>query len=397
MHHVVDRRGADGGSRTKRIVIGVTIDDSLQFHNGLPAALVEDGWEVHIVSGNGRRMRALAELDGVETHPIEMRRGPSPIRDIGALIQWVHLLRRLRPDVTLIGTPKAALLGNLAGAICHVPRRIYNLLGLRVETASGPFRTVLLAMERITAKSATEVLAVSASVERLAVDLRLFRADKSIVLGRGSCNGVDLERFRELARLGSGCPVGAERLVEGLPVIGFVGRLTRDKGLPVLAEALRLLADRGRAVQLLVVGGVDDSSGQTALRTLSSTGQTVVTTGYQEDPDPYYALMDVFCLPSLREGLPNVVLESMASHTVVIASNATGNIDLVSDGQTGILVEKHSGEQLAQAIEHAIDDPAGSEAMAKRAYDFVAEELSRTSVQQRIRSYLKDRSAGVEH
>jgi len=239
-----------------------------------------------------------------------MERQPSVARDLIALIRWIRLIRSVAPDVTLIGTPKAALLGHFAGRICGVPRRIYSLFGLRVETATGVMNRLLITLERATIRNSTEVISVSHSVEKLAVEMGLMALSKSTVLGLGSCNGVDVRRHRALAADTERSAALRKSLgvVDGVPVIGFVGRLTRDKGLPELAKALRLLKERGVEAQLLAIGGVDDESGQTALHLLEATGQLIVSTGYIEDTAPYYALMDVFCLPSLREELPNVVL-----------------------------------------------------------------------------------------
>jgi glycosyltransferase involved in cell wall biosynthesis len=380
----------------RRILIGVTIDDSLQFHIGLPAALVKDGWDVHVVSGPGRRIDALVAVDGITTHVLPMHREPSLVHDVRALIRWITLIRRVRPDVTLIGTPKAALLGNIAGRLCRVPRRIYNLLGLRVETATGLLRRVLLAMERSTVRGSTEVLAVSKSVKHQAHALGLAPEEKVVVLGEGSCNGVDVDRYRTIAMdEAQRRDLQAEFSVDTtIPVIGFVGRLTRDKGLSELAGALRLLAEQDCEVQLLVVGGVDDESGLAALNQLKMTGQRIVATGYQPDPAPFYALMDVFCLPSLREGLPNVILEAMASGTLVVASDATGNIDLVQNGVTGLLVSRGSATELAVALQNGIRRDSDTELMASNALGRVASFYDTVDVQARIRSFLGEESVG---
>lgn len=98
----------------RRIIIGVTIDDSLQFHSGLPEALVRDGWDVHIVTTPGRRSEQLRNVHGVTVHELVMDREPCLRRDVHALLRWLVLMRRIAPDSTFIGTPKAALLGNLA-------------------------------------------------------------------------------------------------------------------------------------------------------------------------------------------------------------------------------------------------------------------------------------------
>lgn len=382
---------------SRRILIGVTIDDSLQFHTGLPEALVSDGWDVHVVSGPGRRLESLRSTRGVTVHPLVMKREPDAVRDLIALWRWIRLIHRIRPGVTLIGTPKAALLGTLAARACRVPFRVYELLGLRMETSQGSARALYRAMEWLTASSAHEVIAVSESLRQLAIELGITSKATSRVLGSGSCNGVDTERFREMAGdMGRTEILAAELALETrTPVVGFVGRLTRDKGLPELARAMEILSDLGVSVQLLIVGTVDDESGTQALEQLKRTGQTIVVAGYQDDVAPFYALMDVFCLPSLREGMPNVILESMASRRIVVATNATGSRDLVEDGVSGLLVPLGSPVELANALRNAIVDRSASERMIESALEMVKSRFETRTVQQSIRTFLLEREFEV--
>lgn len=377
----------------KRILIGVTIDEQLQYRQALPQALVARGWEVHLVSEDGQRLRAFADQRGVFVHPMAMRRQPSPAHDLAALISWIRLIRRVRPDVTMIGTPKAALLGNLAAAICRVPRRIHDLLGLRAEIATGLGRSILLALERFTAARATEVLVVGESLRARVIELRIASATKSVVLGHGSADGVDIDRYNRLSadQRGIGTLRGQLDLDPLKPTIGFVGRLARDKGLPELADALKRLRDRGLEVEVLIVGRVDDRSGY--LEQLEASGQRIISAGYQFDPAPYYTVMDAFCLPSLREGLPNVVLEAMAAGAVVVASDATGNVDLVRPGSTGYLVPRRSAGELADALEAAVRDIERSERYSAAALAMVAEHFDSRDVRDRILRYLTSSTA----
>jgi len=374
---------------TRRILIGVTIDDSLQFHTGLPELLVQAGWEVHVVSGSGRRIEALRNIEGITAHVIEMAREPSPRRDLLALRQWFRVVRAVRPHVTFIGTPKAALLGNLAARVLRVKKRIYVLHGLRLETVKGPRRTILRAMEKLTVKTAHQVIAVSESLKSLAISEGIAPEAKVVVLGAGSCNGVDISGHERTLSSQEHSAFAASLGVDpSLPVVGFVGRLTRDKGLPELAEALSILNDRGCFVQLLIVGGVDDNSGKLALGALARTGQVVIPVGYREDPVPFYSLMDVLCLPSLREGLPGVILEAMASGVVVAATEATGIVDLVLPGHTGYLAARGSGASLAESLEAALSDGATTESFILNARELIAEKYDRSNVQEKLIDFI---------
>jgi glycosyltransferase involved in cell wall biosynthesis len=374
----------------KRILIGVTIDDSLQFHTGLPELLVANGWDVHIVTGPGRRIEALRSTFGITVHVIPMAREPKLFQDIVSLMRWVWVILLVRPDTTIIGTPKAALLGNFASRLMRVRRRIYVLHGLRLETAVGLQRHLLLFIERVTAQNVHEILAVSESLKELAIDLATVPKDKIVVLGRGSCNGIDVEKYRSATLSETQKRILAEEigLDQGIPTVGFVGRITRDKGLPELADALRILYSRGVPLQLLLVGSVDGDSGKEALDELMATKQAVVAAGYRSDPTPFYQLMDVFCLPSLREGLPGVILEAMASRTAVVGTDATGIVDVLNDGVTGRIVAKRSAPELALALHEMISNRSQRLIVVENAYNLVATEFDTKQVQGELMRFL---------
>src|SRR5690606_32449121 len=112
-------------------------------------------------------------------------------------------------------------------------------------------------------------------------------------------------------------------------------------GLSVLAAAGEMLQKRGIQHQLLFVGGIDESAGAA---TASFDG--AIQTGHVADPRDYYAVMDVLCLPTLREGFPNVVLEAAAMGLPVVTTDATGAVDSVRDGATGWLCKAGDPETL---------------------------------------------------
>lgn len=371
-------------TRTK-IVLGVTVDMSLMLMRGFPQHLADNGWEVHVVASPGPALEQLSGLSGITTHSIPMRRGPAPLADLRSLVAWVSLLRTIRPDVTSVGTPKAGLVGGLAAMLTRVPRRVYVLRGLRMETVTGVKCAILIAAERLAMLSAHRVLSVSPSLRDRAVELGLAKAAKLTVLGSGSSNGVDLGEFdrsgfsdAELRDLR-----GQLGIVDGVPVVGFVGRLTHDKGLDVLVQARKRLEDAGVDYQLLIVGGVDDAGSELTVRALRQSGRPAVETGRVSNPAKYYAIMDFLCLPTLREGFPNVVLEAGAAGRPTITTNATGSVDSVVDGTTGLVVQSGDAEELANAIARLVSDTATRSRMGGAAKDYVRANFSRQVVWER--------------
>ncbi len=139
-------------------------------------------------------------------------------------------------------------------------------------------------------------------------------------------------------------------------MIGFAGRVTADKGIVELLDAVAAVRARGTAVQLAVVGedeGISDLPARTR-RLLRE--PWVLLHGHVPDATEHIAAFDVLCLPSHREGLPTVVLEAMAAGVPVVASAATGVVDLVEHERTGLLVRWGDSDRLAAALERVLHD-----------------------------------------
>jgi glycosyltransferase involved in cell wall biosynthesis len=375
---------ASSSAPPKRIVVGVTSAESIVLMTGLPDRLKDEGWDVHVVSSPGSRLEALKRT-GVAVHALNMSRDPAPIRDLRALWEWLLLLRELRPDVVLIGTPKAGLLGMIASAAVKVPVRLYHLRGLRLETVQGWRRRLYTALERLSMRLATKTVAVSPSLRSLVIDLGLGPESGVVVLGEGSSNGVDVRRFHP------GAPepslADALHLEHGVPVVGFVGRITRDKGGRELAAASRELSARGVRHQLLIVGPVE---GDQAMRELDALADTIriISTGQVADTAPLFRLMTVFCLPTLREGFPNVVLEAAASGVCVVTTDATGAVDSIIDGVTGFMCRAGDAKTLADALERGLTDSVARERVASAGRARVEAAFTRDIVQNQLVSFV---------
>jgi glycosyltransferase involved in cell wall biosynthesis len=307
------------------------------------------------------------------TMAIPMRREIAPLRDMVSLWRLVRAIRRLKPDLTEFSTPKAGLLGNLAAKWCGVPARIYMLRGLRLETLTGFRRRILLAAERIAAACAHLVVCNSESLRAQAMALKIADKSKLHLIGSGSSNGVDVERFSP----------GPEDIRERLgiarhaPVIGFVGRLTRDKGVPELIEAFERVAAAVPLARLLLVGWFDESEDALSeeLRARIDHHPGIVRTGFVADTAPYYRAMDMMVLPTWREGFPNVVLEAAATGIPVITTFSTGSRDAVLPEVTGVLIPAGYPEAIAEAVLRLIRHSGERHRMGRAARAWVIDEF----------------------
>jgi len=182
-------------SHQPHIVVGVTSAQTCLALGGRLRHLREAGFRVTLVSSPDELLFDTAAEEGVEAVGLPMRREIAPWADLVSLARLVRLLLRLRPEMTEFSTPKAGLLGSIAALLCGVPSRVYFLRGLKLETSTGVKRHILLAAERLAAACSQVVLCNSDSLRGKALALGVASEQKLQLLGGGSSNGVDVERF----------------------------------------------------------------------------------------------------------------------------------------------------------------------------------------------------------
>lgn len=365
-------QGKDAMAAT-RVLYGITTGTSAdKLLRGQLAALRRRGWDVVLAATADDRARFAAEREGVPLEEVPMAREISLAADARALVAWVRLLRRRRPDVLNVSTPKAGLLGGVAGALVRVPRRVYVMRGLRLEGAQGVLRAVLWTMERITVLAATDVIVVSASLGAEARRLGLLGRRRTWLVGGGSSNGVPADAVQERAEASR-----ADGLRERLGfapedvVVGYVGRLSPDKGVLTLVAALAELD--GSPVKGLFIGsaeGVDPAE----------LGPDAVHVPWTDGVWSHYAAMDVLCLPTRREGFPNVVLEAAAAGVPAVTTRATGAVDSVVDGRTGLLVDVDDVAGLRAALVRLASDPELRERLGRAARERARDEFQPETV-----------------
>ena len=310
----------------------------------------EHGFEVILITSPSSDLKQVAARENIMIRTVPMEREIRLLQDSQSLFALHREIRRLNPDIVNAGTPKAGLLGMVAARMAGVPVRIYTLRGLRLESAKGLQRSVLRTTERIASGCATQVLCVSESLKTKFLELKLCPRSKATVLGNGSSNGVDYTKFAARAN--------AENIRKDLNlpqdafVIGFLGRLTKDKGVAELVEAFEMLQRKYERLFLMIIGDFEqgDPVDANIISRLNSHPR-ILHKGFASDTAPFYAAMDVLAFPSHREGFPNVPLEAAAAGIPTVGFQVTGTVDAVQDGITGQLVSRGNVGEFAHAIE----------------------------------------------
>ena len=345
---------------TRVIHVTTVPQTATSFLVGQLSYLEQHGYRVSLVTSPGDGIDQFAEQEGIYYDIVPMRRSIAPMHDLLSLRRLVRLFRRLRPQIVHGHTPKAGLLSMLAAKACRVPVRIYQLHGLRYETACGWQRSLLKGTELTACRAATGRLCVSPSLKAAAVRGNLFREAEASVLQQGSANGVDAAKFapdrtgvlRRQVRRRFGIP-------EDAILLGFIGRLVKDKGIIELHEAWQQLRREFPQLHLMLVGPFESGDAvPSEQRAALEADPRVHLAGVDWCARPYYAAMDVFVLPSHREGLGVVLLEAAAMELPTIATRVTGCLDAVADGKTGTLVPLGSIAQLVSAVRRYVNEPA---------------------------------------
>lgn len=327
-------------------------------------ALRDAGAEVIGISASGPWSADLTDRGIRHVALPSSTRGMHPIADLRAAAQLWRVLRFERPTILHTHTPKAGLYGRVVGRMARVPVVVNTVHGLyATEDDPWPKRLGVYALEAIASRFSDaelmvnpEDLAVSRRW-RLAPTKRLHLGGDGIDVGRFDASRVDNEaRAQVRAELG---------VDDDVAVIGAVGRLVAEKGFPELFAAVALLP-AGRQV-LAVVGPEDDDKADAlpAAEIERAKAAGVRFLGIRSDMERLYAGMDVFVLPSHREGLPHAAMEAAAMGLPIVASDIRGCRQVVEDDRTGILFPVRDIDGLTAALRRLTSDAELRRSMGK--------------------------------
>jgi glycosyltransferase involved in cell wall biosynthesis/ribosomal protein S18 acetylase RimI-like enzyme len=326
-----------------------TVDLSLRFLvRPQLLAVLESGGEAIGVSAPGPWVGEL-EADGIRHVPLTAStRGMSLVNDFKAILQFWRVLRREQFTVLHTHNPKPGLYGRILGRLAGVPLVVNTLHGL-YATEDDPVakRAIVYSLEAVASRFSDAELLQNQEDLAFCRRTRVIPRGKAHLLG----NGVNLDRFdRDKVDPAARGRIRAELgATEDDVVVGMVGRLVAEKGYPELFDA----ATRLGAGYIVAVVGPDDLDKSDALPPDAITNARkagVRFLGMRTDMDDLYSSMDLFVLPSHREGFPRAAMEAAAMGLPVIATDIRGCRQVVDDGVNGMLIPQRDPVALAGAI-----------------------------------------------
>ncbi|MCA8981185.1 MAG: glycosyltransferase family 4 protein [Planctomycetes bacterium] len=306
-----------------------------------------------------RARAADAELIGIpESLPVDPR----------ALRRLLRICRERGVTVWHGHDYKSNLYGVLLAKL-HRMQLVTTVHGWVKHTSRTP---LYYAVDRWCLKRYERVLAVSADLERRCLELGVRR--ERLVLVE---NAIDTDSFRRrAARSGTG------RLR-----VGAVGRLSEEKGFELLIEAVERLVASGRDLELAIAGEGDLRAHLERRVADSPCADRIELLGFRADTVELFEGFDVFCLSSLREGLPNVVLEAMAMEVPVLATRSGGMQEFARDGEDALLCDPGSVDELEHGLARLCDDPDLRTRLARNARARIESECSFAARMDRVASF----------
>ncbi len=344
-------------SDAPRLLHLATTDMSLDWLLGPQlSAFSSAGYEVVTASAPGPHVASL-DARGVAHVPVRsFTRAVNPRADAAAVTELLSLIDLIRPDLIHTHNPKPGVLGRMLGRWRRVPV-VNTVHGLWTQPGDAWRKRVpVLGIEALAAHCSD--LELVQNVE----DLDTLRslgvpASKLVHLG----NGIDLDRF-DADRVGAE-PRRSLRAELGIAddtvVVAMTGRMVAEKGWLEFFEAARSCRRVfGASVAFIAVGEVDRiKTDGIAASVVADHRDVVHFLGRRSDPERVLAAIDVFALPSWREGMPRSAMEASAMGLPVVATDVRGCRQVVLHERTGLLVAPRHPDQLAAAIAALVENP----------------------------------------
>ncbi len=345
-------------------------------------------WELTVICDEDPHLLEVLP-EGVRYIPVPMKRGIS-LSGIKAMLQMVKVFQKEKFDLVQYSTPNASLYASLAAWIARVPVRLYCQWGIAYVGFNGIKRKIFKAIEKLVCTLSTWVEPDSFGNLKFSHEEGLYPQEKGSVVWNGSASGVDLQKFdishkeewRKLIRDKYG-------INESDFVYGFIGRINGDKGINELFSASKKILQEKENAWIMLVGNMEkaDSVDQ-ELFDWAQAEPRVLFCGYTNVVEQYLSAMDVYVLPSYREGFGSAVVEAEAMGVSVIVTDIPGPTDAMLRNETGLVVKKADEQSLYEGMLRIAEDEQMRQRFGENGYRFAFENFEQT---QFIEHIMEDR------
>lgn len=311
-------------------------------------------YNVIISSSEKENLTKLGKKRNLETFYVNLTRQITPIKDFLALIKLFFFFKKTKPFIVHTHTPKAGTIGMMAAKLAGVPNRLHTVAGLPLLEATGKKRKLLDFVEKLTYSCANHVYPNSNGLKEIIIQNNYCNPNKLKVLANGSSNGIDTSvfdpsLFSDSKRIELKSELGIHPMDF---VFIFVGRLVKDKGINELVAAFAKLQEQTENIKLLLVGDYETELDPLSPETLEiiKNQKSIISTGFQYDVRPYFAIANALVFPTYREGFPNVVMQAGAMDLPCVVTDINGCNEIIIEHENGIIIPVKNENAILEAM-----------------------------------------------
>ena len=285
------------------------------------------------------------------------------------------LFKDKRYDIIIYTSLNGALVASEAGKKAGISNRVYLQWGIVYVARKGLNRLLYKCKERKICKLSTFILPDSKANLEFCLKEKLYSKEKGEVIWNGSAKGIDLNKF-DISKKGIYRKEIREQcgLKECDKVIGFVGKFSKEKGCEELLSAFKEVSSVNRDAKLLFIGAVNGNDG-VSLEMFDFFEQSIdiIKISNVDNIEKYLAAMDVFVLPSYREGFGMSVIEAQAMGVPAVVTEYPGPESAILKNQSGFVVKLYNSKDIITAVEKLFDNPKLLISMGEVGRKFVEE------------------------
>ena len=331
-----------------------------------------------------------AEFPFVHTYPMPFPRGINILGSVKSVGLLTKLFKSEKFDMVQYSTPNASMYAAISSKLAKIPVRLYCQWGMVYVTMGGVKRMIFKTIERMVCRFSTQVQPDSTGNLEFCRREGLYDEKKSLVIWNGSAKGLDLSAFDISKKEEYKKEIKQKyNIPDDAIVMGFVGRLGKEKGCNELFLSFKELKNQFPTLKLLFVGPIEkEETMEPDILEYFRMCDDIIKTDRVTDVEKYISAMDVFVLPSYREGFGMSVIEASAMEVPVVVTKYPGPSSAIEEGITGISVPVKSVQELILAVSELLKDRERSVAMGRAGREFVEGHFEQKEF---IRRYMENR------
>ncbi len=351
----------------------------------LATGLPKKNFDITVAMGGEGGLKNKLDKINIKTITIDrLGRNINIFDDIVVFFKLLKLFRKENPHVLHLNSSKVGALGALAARFARVPRIVFTAHGWAFNETRGVFQKLIIKLlSWFTVFLCHRVIAVSEHDGRQGREMPFVGKKITIIH-----NGVSQTNFKNKKEARNILLASrTTKLDEKTIWLGTIAELHKNKGLEYVIKALSRLIkhpakDDPRGLSssagfvFVVIGGGEEQESLKEVIKKEGLEENVFLIGYKENASLLLKAFDVFLLPSIKEGLPYVLLEAGMANLPSIASATGGIPEIIDDMKTGILVKPKDSKEIGKAITYFVENKARMKEMGQELHKKVTEKFS---------------------